>query len=65
MILESQIRLTQPELTDYSNQGQEIWCYSQFDEREQEIETGPKLRIRINYNFSDVQRFGSLLEEWY
>ena len=31
---------------------------------EQEVETGPKLRLRIHYSYSDVQRFESLLVEW-
>lgn len=32
---------------------------------EQEVETGPKLRLRIHFSYSDVQRFESLLHEWH
>ena len=30
-----------------------------------EDEDGPKLRIKIHYSYSDVQRFESLRQEWY
>ena len=30
-----------------------------------EDEEGPKLRIKIHYSYSDVQRFESLRQEWY
>lgn len=54
IVLESQLDLNSPEIRDYSNQGQEIWCYALFDEREQEVESGPKLRLRIHFSYSDV-----------
>ena len=53
------------EIRDYRQQGTDIWCYAQFDEEERGVENGPKLRIRIHYNYSDVQRYESLLEEWF
>lgn len=65
MILESGIDINAYEIRDYSNQGQEIWCYARFDDNEVEDEEGPKLRIRIHFSYSDVQRFTSLLQEWY
>ena len=64
-ILESALDLNSAEIRDYANQGQEIWCYAEFDMNEQEVETGPKLRLRIHFSYSDVQRFESLLHEWH
>jgi hypothetical protein len=36
-----------------------------FDENDQEVESGPKLRLRIHFSYSDVQRFESLRYEWH
>ena len=33
-------------------------------EPDEEMENGPKLRIRVYYNWSDVQRYNDLLMEW-
>ena len=65
LVLESALDLNSSEIRDYSNQGQEIWCYAQFDENEIEVDYGPKLRLRIHFNYSDVQRFESLRYEWH
>ena len=38
---------------------------AQFDENGYGIETDSKLRVRVHYSYSDVQRFESLLQEWH
>lgn len=63
-ILESTIDLNLHEVRDYRQQGNDIWCYAMFDEDENGVESGPKMRIRVHYNYSDVQRYESLLDEW-
>lgn len=41
--------------------GQDIWL---FAEKGPNREDGPKLRIRLHYNYSDRVRYHSLWEEW-
>ena len=60
VIFQYELDLTNDDMKDYSQQGEEIWAYkSGFA-----IETDPKLRLRCHYSWSDVQRFNTLLEEW-
>ena len=54
------------QIRDYRMQGQDIWCYRQYDDDKggEGDEEGPKLRVRIHYSYSDVMRYDSLLVEW-
>ena len=54
------------QIRDYRMQGQDIWCYRNYDEDKggDGVEDGPKLRVRIHYSYSDVMRYDSLLLEW-
>ena len=52
-------------IRDYSLQGEEIWLWAQVDENGFGIETDAKLRVRVHFSYSDVQRFESLLHEWH
>ena len=64
MVLELSLDLNDAKLRDYSLQGEEIWGWAQFDENGIGIETDAKLRLRCHFSYSDVQRFGSLRQEW-
>lgn len=39
--------------------------WAQVDENGYGIETDSKLRVRVHFSYSDVQRFESLLQEWH
>ena len=39
--------------------------WAQVDEHGYGIESGSKLRVRVHFSYSDVQRFESLLQEWH
>ena len=56
--------LNSNEIRDYNNQGQEIWCYQMLDENDNEVETGPKLQLKVYFSWSDVQRFEALRYDW-
>jgi len=45
--------------------GQEyFWCYSEMHYSGVGNEEAAKVRIRIHYSYSDVQRYNALLSEW-
>ena len=47
------------DVMDYSTMGSDYWL------PDDEVNDGnPKLRIRITYNYSDIQKYTSLLAEW-
>ena len=54
-VIKNELDLRSDDIRDYSLQGQEIWCFPDVEDEE-----GPKLRIKIHYSYSDVQRFMSL-----
>ena len=66
IILENDISLMEEQIRDYRMQGQDIWCYKNYDDDKggEGVEDGPKLRVRIHYSYSDVVRYDSLLMEW-
>ena len=64
-MLEHALDLNDSKIRDYSLQGEEIWAWGQFDENGNGIETDAKLRLRCHFSYSDVQRYESLLHEWY
>ena len=39
--------------------------WAQVDENSYGIESDSKLRVRVHFSYSDVQRFESLLQEWH
>ena len=39
--------------------------WAQVDENGYGIESDSKLRVRVHFSYSDVQRFESLLQEWH
>ena len=39
--------------------------WAQVDENGFGIESDSKLRVRVHFSYSDVQRFESLLQEWH
>tara|TARA_B110000285_G_scaffold226728_1_gene286934 strand:+ start:426 stop:689 length:264 start_codon:yes stop_codon:yes gene_type:complete len=45
---------------DYKNMGTDEWVFDEGDSQK----TGPKLRVRLTYSYSDVAKFTSLLDEW-
>ena len=48
-------------VTSYKNMGQDIWLFAY---KGPDRDEGPKLRIRLHYNYSDVEKYSSLDEEW-
>lgn len=46
---------------DYKNMGQDCWIH---DLSSRGNENSPKLRIRLTYSYSDVEKYTSLLDEW-
>ena len=65
LVLEHALDLNDQHLRDYSQQGNEIWAWAQFDENGNGIENDAKLRLRCHFSYSDVQRFESLSHEWH
>ena len=65
IVLEQNLDLNDAKIRDYSLQGEEIWLWAQVDENGYGIETDSKLRVRIHFDYSDVQKFESLLSEWH
>ena len=65
IILEQNLDLNDEKIRDYSLQGEEIYLWAQVDENGYGIETDSKLRVRVHFDYSDVQKFESLLSEWH
>ena len=65
VVLEQNLDLNDAKIRDYSLQGEEIWLWAQVDENGYGVESGEKLRVRVHFSYSDVQRFESLLHEWH
>ena len=63
IIFQSQIDLTDDEIRNYKQMGQDIWIRHD-DARESPNEDSPKLRIRLHYSYSDRERYRSMIEEW-
>ena len=65
IILEQNLDLNDTKIRDYGLQGEEIWLWAQVDENGYGIETDSKLRVKVHFDYSDVQKFESLLGEWH
>ena len=63
-VINQSLDLNQNNYRDYRIQGQDIWCYANYNERNEPVEEGPKLRLRIHYSYSDVQKFTTMLVDW-
>ena len=53
------------EYRDYRTMGSDILIYGDYQDNDEPDEEGPRLRVRLHYNYSDKERYRTMLEEWH